>query len=392
MKQFLESKSPFSFFLFVTLLLQLGVISISIAAASLALGAMLLLVAAWTIADREWVVRSTPLDYFFLAYCAVEFITAATSAHPADALHNAKRLILISIVYASVLAFDSRPKIRIGIMGLGLVVALLSVFEIGMYFAEHKDRLNIFQSYMTAGGLKMMLALVLLPFLLDKKTPASDKRYIAAFLVPVIIALLLTNTRSSWLGFVAGGIVIAVVQYKKFIFILAAAVVAFFLFAPAHQVDRARSIVDMNHPSNYGRIHMWQTGLKIAADHPFLGVGDTDLHSFYEQYKEPTDTETGGHLHNNMVTLLVTIGGIGLAVVLALFVRIFIVLLNAVKRHRTDWLYGSVSIGVLAAYCAFHVNGVFEWNFGDHEIMVFLWFFIGLVLAVDRTAAGEAAA
>jgi len=392
MNQLLESKSPFSFFLFVTLLLQIGVISVSIAAASLALGAMLLLTAAWIVAERRWVLKPTPLDYYFLAYCAAELITAAAAVYPAAAFHNAKRLILITIVYAAVLAFDSRQKIRLGILVLGAVVAALSVFEIWIYLAEHKDRLNIFQSYMTAGGLKMMLGLVIVPFLLDRKTPTADRILFALILVPILAALMLTNTRSSWLGFIAGAVVIAVIQNWKFLFVLAAAIAAFFLFAPAHQVDRARSIVDMSHPSNYGRINMWTTGLRIAQDYPLLGVGDTDLHVFYEKYKDPADPETGGHLHNNIVTLLVTLGTAGLAVVLALFVRIFLVLLAVVRRQRRDWLYGSASVGVLAAYCAFHVNGVFEWNFGDHEIMVFLWFFIGLALAVDRTAAGDAAA
>jgi putative inorganic carbon (hco3(-)) transporter len=387
MNHILNSRSLFSFILFMTILIQLGAISVSIAAASIALGLMLLVTAAWIIAERRWVVPGTPLDYFFLAYAAIELITAATAVYPAAAFHNAKRLILLTIVYAAVLAFDSRPKIRMGILMLAGVVAVLSVFEIILFFAEHKDRLNIFQSYMTAGGLKMMLSLLILPFLLDKHTPVRDKICFAAFLVPMLIALILTNTRGSWLGFIAGGIAIAIIQNWKFLFVLAAALAAFFLFAPAHQVDRARSIVDMSHPSNYGRIHMWQTGMKIAKDYPFLGVGDTDLHVFYEKYKEPSDVETGGHLHNNLVTLLVTIGGIGLAVVLALFIKIFIVLVQAVRRHRADWLYGSVSIGVLAAYCAFQVNGMFEWNFGDHEIVVFLWFFVGLALAIDRVAA-----
>jgi putative inorganic carbon (hco3(-)) transporter len=389
MKKFLESKSPLSFLLFVVLLVQLGVISVSIAVASLALGVMLIVMAAWAITERRWTLPGTPLDYYFLAYCAIELITAATAVYPADAFHNAKRLILISVAYAVVLAFDSRPKLQLGILVLSGVVAVLSVLEIGLFFAEHKDRLNIFQSYMTAGGLKMMLALVILPFLLDKQTPGTVRKLFAAFLVPIVLALILTNTRGSWLGFVSGGIVIAVIQYKKFLYVLVAAIVAFFLFAPAHQVDRARSIVDMSHPSNYGRIHMWETGIKIAKDFPFLGVGDTDLHVFYEKYKEPTDQETGGHLHNNMITLLVTIGGIGLLVVASLFIKIFFVLFRSVRLHRADWLYGSLSLGVLAAYCAFQVNGIFEWNFGDHEVVVFLWFFTGLVMATDRVAAGD---
>ncbi|MGE5313790.1 MAG: O-antigen ligase family protein [Acidobacteriota bacterium] len=379
-----QRSSRFGAILFLMLMLQVCVISASIAAASLAFGAMLIVMAVWMAREKRWIVPRTDLDWYFLAYCAIELVTAAFAVYPADAFHNAKRLLLISIVYASLLAFDSKERLRTGLLMLLGVVAALSLVETGVYFAEHKDRLNIFQSYMTAGGLKMMSALVILPFLISRSTPKREKWLLAAFLLPILLALMLTNTRSSWLGFIAGGVVIAVIQYRKFLFVLAALIAAFFLFAPAHQVDRARSIVDMSHPSNYGRIHMWQTGLKIAHDYPLLGVGDTDLHVFYERYKEPWDPETGGHLHNNFVTLLVTLGAAGLAVVCALFVQIGLVLVRLYRAHKTDWLSGSIAAGVLAAYCAFHVNGLFEWNFGDHEVMVFLWFFIGLALAAGR--------
>ena len=45
--------------------------------------------------------------------------------------------------------------------------------------------------------------------------------------------------------------------------------VLFFLFAPASQVHRAKSIVDLSDPTNHSRLVMWSTGLKIFADHPF---------------------------------------------------------------------------------------------------------------------------
>ncbi|HLP16309.1 MAG TPA: O-antigen ligase family protein [Bacteroidota bacterium] len=387
-----QKDARFSTAVFVGLLVQLCVISVSIAAASLAFGLMLIAMTVWMVSRKQWIVKPTPLDYYLLAYCIVELVSAALAVYPAAAFHNAKRLLLISIVYATAVGFDTRKKINNGLFIFVFAVAGLSAAEIGIYFADHKDRLNIFQSYMTAGGLKMMLSLVIIPFLISPTTPKRERLLYGFFLLPIVCALMLTNTRSSWLGFIAGGIVIAVLQSKKFLLVLAAMIVAFFLFAPAHQVDRARSIVDLSHPSNYGRLNMWKTGLRIAHDHPLLGVGDTDLHVFYEQYKDASDVETGGHLHNNFVTLLVTIGGIGLAVVCALFVRIALVLYRLYRQHRADWLYGSILSGVLAAFCGFQVNGMFEWNWGDHEVMVFLWFFIGLALAADAVSRREALA
>jgi len=54
-------------------------------------------------------------------------------------------------------------------------------------------------------------------------------------------------------------------------------------------------------------------------------------------------------------------------------------------------LLSAIALGCLAAFAGFQVNGLFEWNFGDHEIAVLFWFLTGLVLVTERLRAGEAA-
>jgi O-antigen ligase len=104
----------------------------------------------------------------------------------------------------------------------------------------------------------------------------------------------------------------------------------------------------------------------------------------YVTYIVPIDAAEGGHLHNNFMTLLVTIGFVGFAATMAIFVKIVQLDLRAARRTRGHWLYGSVTAGCLAAFIAFQINGLFEWNFGDHEIAVLLWFTVGLVLLAER--------
>jgi O-antigen ligase len=154
-------------------------------------------------------------------------------------------------------------------------------------------------------------------------------------------------------------------------------------------VDRAKSIVDMSQPSNYGRIHMWETGLKIWLDHPVLGTGDIDLHRLYEQYKQPDDQEYGGHLHNNFVHLFVTLGLVGFIVVMALWWKIWSAESAIHRRSGADREVRNAVLGSMAIFAGFLVNGFFEWNFGDHEIMVFVWFSVGLALAAGRLPARE---
>ncbi len=385
----MNTSNKFSTALFFLLVLQLASISISIAVSSIAFGLMLLLLLVWSFTERRWLLARTPLDYFILVYIVIEFLTTITAVHPFDALHNTKRLLLILLVYVIILSFDSKRKILLSLKIISGVIALLSVFEISAYFFEHQDRLFMFQHYMTTGGLKMIIGLLLMPFLFNPHTPKKEKIFLAAAFIPVLLALMLTNTRSSWLGFLGGIILISALQYRKLFAALLIFIAAFFLFAPQHQVQRAKSIIDVNDPTNHARLVMWKTGWRIAHNYPLLGIGDTDIHYMYEKYKDADDVEGGGHLHNNFVTLLVTIGGIGLTIVLALFAKIISVEFSLFKKLKNDWLAGSIVLGSLAVFIGFLINGMFEWNFGDHEIMVFVWSSIGLVFAADRVSAEE---
>ena len=366
------------------LVFQVAAVSISIAVSSIAFGLSLLFVAYWSLTERQWLFFRTPFDYFLLAYVCIEFLTTATAVFPAQAALNTKRLLLISILYLVLLSFDSRKKVLNGLLIIFGAVAVISIIEIIYYYVAHEGRLYVFQHYMTTGGLKMIVCLLIVPFVLHKKTPFAVKRWMSLFFVPSFLALILTNTRSSWVGFLGGFIVISILKNKYLFFALVSFLVLFFLFAPASQVHRAKSIIDLSDPTNHSRLVMWSTGLKIFADHPLLGIGDSDVHEVYVQYKSPDDEEPGGHLHNNFVMLLVTLGLVGLSVVVALFGKILFVEYRIFRNSTADWLAGSVTLGAFAVFIGFLLSGLFEWNFGSHQIMVFVWFTVGLALASKR--------
>lgn len=372
--------------LYWLLLLQCCVISVSIAAASACLALSLLVLLIIVTKERRWDSYRTSLDVAFLAYIVIEFITAFTSEHQTDALKNAKRLLLISIVYGVFISFDERKKIERAVMILVGTVSVLSYFEVIFSLREGADRLTVFQHYMTTGGLKMIVSLLAIPFMLSKETATKNRMYFGFALAPVLVALLLTNTRSAWLGFLAGMIVMSALYYRKLFAAILLLVVLFFQFAPQHQIDRARSIVDITHPNNVGRLAMWSTGLRMWQDKPILGYGDIDLYTTYSRYRTPGIDEPAGHLHNNFIHLLVTIGTIGFCVVMFLFARIIIGHYTIFASAIGDPLVRNISLGGISIFTGFLVNGLFEWNFGDHEIMVFIWFSVGLVLAVGKVS------
>lgn len=375
--------------LFWLLLLQCCVISISIAAASLLLAFSLMTILALVIIRKRWIVPSTPLDAAFIAYIIIEIVTALLSVNQMDAFKNMKRLLLIPIVYGVLASFNNREKILTAVRFIAITVSILSLVEIVLYVHDGNSRLFVFQHYMTTGGLKMIVALMIIPFVLSPELKVRERSLFGISLLPIVLALVLTNTRSAWLGFIAGILVMSFVQYRKLLYVLIAAIILFFLVAPQNQIDRAKSIVDPTHPNNIGRIMMWKTGLTMWQDRPVFGFGDIDLYETYSTYRTPGIDEPAGHLHNIYIHLLVTLGAAGFLVVMFLFYKIVKVELHTVIHNKNDAIVRSVSLGSLAVFSGFLINGIFEWNFGDHEIMVFVWFTVGLCLASKNLITSE---
>lgn len=146
--------------------------------------------------------------------------------------------------------------------------------------------------------------------------------------------------------------------------------------------SRLLSIFDPYNQSNMNRIAFWKAGLKIWMDNPLFGVGDIDLAQLYRQYKNPYDKEIQGHMHNNFIHVLVTLGLFGMLSVLFIFFRIIQIDLKIIRETKGEPFVSSYAIGALGAFCGFLFSGLTELNFWDHEITTLVWFVFGLNIAL----------
>lgn len=166
-----ESHSPiqriFERAIFYCLILAIVGPLFSIAVHSIGFGAALILWAIKMTVGRRWEIQRTPFDYFFLAYALAEILSTVFSLDPWASFINMKRLLLIAIVYLSAASLKEEWKIKTIVGTLFCMTALLSLFEIADMFITHEDRLNVFQHYMTTGGLKMMVSLLIIPYILE---------------------------------------------------------------------------------------------------------------------------------------------------------------------------------------------------------------------------------
>ncbi|NUN09436.1 MAG: O-antigen ligase family protein [Ignavibacteriaceae bacterium] len=156
------------------------------------------------------------------------------------------------------------------------------------------------------------------------------------------------------------------------------------LYVLKYKRGRISSFYDKYNLSNLSRLAFWTAGWKMFLDHPFFGVGDIDLRDLYTKYKRPYDKEIQGHMHNNFVHILATLGGVGLAAFLFLLFRTGMVLYKNAAVYKPGSLSNSVAIAAFASFAAFLAAGLTEWNFGDHEIITMIWFVTGLSIASRR--------
>ncbi|MGD0338924.1 MAG: O-antigen ligase family protein [Bacteroidota bacterium] len=157
------------------------------------------------------------------------------------------------------------------------------------------------------------------------------------------------------------------------------------------QRNRLLSVASADYPTNYQRLRMWETGLRIFQAHPLFGIGDMDVATTYAQYKQPYEKENFGHLHNNYIQFLVIFGIVGTLAVLYLLGKTLLTEIQIFRSIRQENVLSTIVLGAAGSTIAFLFNGLGEWNFGDQESMTMIWFLLGVSLAVRKFTAPKEA-
>lgn len=317
------------------------------------------------------------VEWGLIAFIAAELLACAFSTNLGQNVIYLKRLLLIPIVY--LVAANSTGEEELRRLGIIFVAAifLYSAWGIVSYFLNPAVRVRHIQNSMTAGGITMVGAVTAAAFAVRLKEARSRLLMLAAGVV-ILGCLVLTSTRGSWVGFFAAALLILLVQNRKLIWSLPLLILAFYLVQPGDFAWRMRHMFDPGWGTNAKRIHWWSVGWEIFKDHPLVGIGDVGTTQMYARYAPAGEKELVGHFHSNYVHIAVTLGSIGLAAFLLMTVVILVRLARSLQARlgARDW-GGGWTLAALAVFVAFCLNGFFEWNFGDQEIITMVWFATG---------------
>ncbi|MBT3352559.1 MAG: hypothetical protein HOJ95_02760 [Nitrospinaceae bacterium] len=319
-----------------------------------------------------------------MLFAVLTVVSAFFSDDIPRSIKDAKQLFQIFIFYFAVnIVADEREAHWLVKVLLG-AAALASLFTLGFALLKPIGLANrmsgFFSIYMTLGGYLVIagaLAFVYLMITDDKLA----RRLAGAASVVIIAALMSTFSRNAWVGLGASVICAVVVarSIKGMIFVALLAILVVTLSPPSVR-SRILSIGDSKDPTALERVYMWQSGLNMVRDRPVFGTGLDMIKRTYTPYANPKAMkQRTGHLHNNMLHIASERGVPALVAWIWVMAAFFMAALR-----RTNFLLEAtfesryLPAAGLAALTGFFVAGLFEYNFGDSEVVMLAYFAMAL--------------
>ena len=389
----------------------------------------------------------TPLDAPILAFAVWTLLSASFSPDPAASHAYSKKLLLLGVFFLAVDAlaetrsrertlsasllggialaglvvlqyhalgfdgFNNRPAGFLGhyMSAAGLVMCATVVAAAHLAFASQRPAWSRSDGVLLAamaGGLTLLaaasaagwgpqatkLAVVALVVTGVRMAIARGSwpgpatgAVLAAVMLPLgIWALLVSRTRNAWIGAAVGIGLVILLRARKALVVFAAAALLLLVARPASVVDR----LTLTDASSVDRYYMWQAGVDMIKDKPVFGQGPGMILSHYPAYRWPeAPNPQAPHLHNNLLQLAAERG-----IPCALFWLWWMAsaladtwsesrrLLATPERRGSGW----VAVAALAAWAAVMAAGLFEYNLGDSEVLMFFLLVSALPYALRR--------
>jgi len=332
---------------------------------------------------------TTPVDLAFLLWLGSGIVSTVFAVDPLASLDKLRKIFMIGTVYLFAFRLGTWARTERVVFALLLSASVASIVGVVDYLGhpyglDGRTR-GTMGHYMTMGGLLMLAASVSVALALFGRTGGWRRPFLWFSAAATTLCLVLTFTRSAWVGFLVAVVTLLGLKKRWLVVPLAAALVVLYLGASPGFQDRMSSIVDPGHRANVERVHMWRAGLEIFRDHPLVGVGLMDMAEVYDEYRPPDARERHGHFHNVFVQVAAARGAVGLVAFLYLLWAMGNAIWRGLRAARSiSPTAHALGAGAYGAYLGFVVSGLFEWNFGDSEVIMVVYFLVGVGIALER--------
>lgn len=224
-----------------------------------------------------------------------------------------------------------------------------------------------------AGKLKEFIPFWFVLLVLVSSILAAYWTYSRGFLIALLIAVLAVsyfawdNKKLKW------GVVAIVL------------LVSILIFTIPGLSERFVSVFTGDDNSTNVRLVMWQGTWRLIKAHPIFGAGLSGFPSLYDQYREARHIELLKYPHNIILNFWVELGIIGLASFIWLFVLVFKLIFEKLKKVREKIIeqdYKFLLLGLLAAFIMIIVHGMIDVPYFKNDLAVMFWGIIGLLVVI----------
>jgi len=362
-----------------------GALQFSIAVAQILLTVALFCWAATIVVKRE---RFAAPWFFWplAAYAGATLVSAAFSSDPRTSLADCKQLVLFLLVPA-VYRLVGRAQARTLVTVVLTCAAVSAAFGVVQYGILHYDQLSqrpqgTLGHYMTYSGLLMMaIAVASARILFD----TADRTWAALVLPALAVAVALTSTRSAWVGVCAGVALLFALKDFRLFAVLPIVAAIFFALAPGMITKRFVSMFDNRDPTRIDRVAMMREGERMIAAYPLVGVGPNMVEKRYAEFRgEDAVNKINPHLHNDPLQIAAERG----LPALALWLWFLVAVCRDLQKRFASGSQRFLAAAAFATVLALATAGLFEYNFGDSEVLMLFLIVITLPAAADLAAVG----
>lgn len=209
------------------------------------------------------------------------------------------------------------------------------------------------------------------------------KIYYGILALPCIVSLLLTYSRSSWIGLCVVIFVFVLFKNWRLIPIFGVLGLIAFPFLPASISNRILTIFTGDSSSNM-RFLIWEQIIPMIKDFWVTGIGlGPDI--FIKVMQRYPMLKKAVHAHNIFLQIWIETGIIGLFS----FIGIQIYLLKEsiyMIKEKDNKTTNNYIIAAISAIMGFLTIGLVEYVWHDHRVMLFYFMVVGLLMALLRNA------
>ena len=364
---------------------------------------------------REWLLGRLapvwPLATSMGAFGGWTLISAAGSAEPVNSVRAASSVLLLATLWVVFHAVGDAVRARwfaSVLFGALVVVAALSIIQVttcggdrmygkpaalprivASFFGKCERAHGFFSIYMTLAGVLAIVLTLTLPRLRELRHPVAA---VVAWVVAAV-AFALTSVRGAWLGCGAGVAVVILSARRQAALVMGLLVMTMAVLAIPTVRHRAISTLDMTDPTARERLAMWSAGLTLVREHPVMGIGPGQVKRLYPEYAPAYAVRRHtSHLHNTPLQIAVERGIPGLVLWLWMFAAFFVRSVRIWRGLPVDARADRALVaGCVAAIAAFLVSGLFEYNFGDTEVLLVAISVMALPFVIERERAASVA-